>query len=274
MTAFHLGNKGIFIESSTAREKRRRTQTIYAVCALGVLAAMTVKVALPQLSGIFVPLWRIEEYVGAMIAPAFETVASRTDLAKERDELAARLEAEEETNQILLNRIADFEEIESLFSVGTDAAQRAQTVVARVVARPPVSPYDTLVIDAGAQHKLAAGMQVFSSTEVAIGVVKEVRDTSSVVALYSHSGEKTEVSIPSVAGTLRAEGYGGGTIAVTVPHGIAVATNTPVYLASSHILIGYTGDSHPELREHADIVFATSPLSFRNLTWISVRLAE
>lgn len=273
MTAFLLGKK-IYIENSTVRNTRRRRQAAAGVCAVGILLALTVRAVSPTLSRLVAPVWSVESFIGASISPAFSSAVAKADLVRERDELRSRLEAEEEMTQLLESKIADFTEIESLFFSGGNTEAHERIVVAHVLSRPPMSPFDTFIIDAGENRGVKVDEIVYANSVTAIGRVSEVRSTTAVVALYSSPSETIEVSVPGIDGTLSASGFGGGTISVMIPHGMHIGTSTPVYLAGSRTIVGFIGDRRPELREHADRVFAQLPISFRSISWVSIRSQE
>lgn len=102
-----------------------------------------------------------------------------------------------------------------------------QTVVARVLAKPPRSLYDTLVIDVGSGEGVKGGEKVLYGDNIMIGEVVEVFEKTSKVRLFSSSGESINVTIGKHAVPALAVGMGGGNFEIKIPR------DTPVSLGDS-----------------------------------------
>jgi len=109
-------------------------------------------------------------------------------------------------------------------------------LVARVLATPPRSPYDTLLIDAGTHMQVTKGMAAFTDGDFKVGEVTDVFANSAVVTLYSKSGTElpvvvhTDTGTSTASSTLRtlhtvavvAHGVGGGNFRIVLPKGTTV----------------------------------------------------
>jgi len=95
-------------------------------------------------------------------------------------------------------------------------------ILGAVLLRPPATPYDTLVIDAGAEEGVALGDYVSAGGSALVGTVSEVYAHAARVQLFSAPGQKYNAllrgSIP-----LNIEGQGGGSMVAQVPSGTAVS---------------------------------------------------
>lgn len=110
--------------------------------------------------------------------------------------------------------------------------------LARVLVSPAVSPYDTLIIDAGVDHGVTPHMEVFGDGDFVIGEVTRVFARSSVVLLYSTPDTELSVIIGSSSLPTIAHGAGGGNFRATLPKGAEVAVGDVVAipaLASEYI---------------------------------------
>lgn len=103
-----------------------------------------------------------------------------------------------------------------------------------IISRPPQSPYDILIIDAGSDNGVRAGMPVTAYGNVLLGYVAEVFPTISKVKLISFSNEETSVLIES-AGTgtstavsAIAVGRGGENLEIKLPSSIAINSGDQV----------------------------------------------
>ena len=102
-------------------------------------------------------------------------------------------------------------------------------VLASVLARPPETPYDTLVIDAGKDNGVSVGDSVSAGGTVFIGSVEEVYAKSARVVLYSAGGESHDALLLSSknasgeAVPVALSGQGAGSFVGEVPAGTAVS---------------------------------------------------
>jgi len=97
-------------------------------------------------------------------------------------------------------------------------------VVAGVVARPPESPYDSLVLAAGSNAGVALGMEAFGLGGVPIGVVSSILADFSRVTLFSAPGMNTAGWVGRAHLPLTIVGVGAGAMnaAAARPAGIAI----------------------------------------------------
>ena len=58
-------------------------------------------------------------------------------------------------------------------------------IAASVIARPSLTPYDSLVLDVGTQEGVTIGSVVFAGANIAIGAVSGVYENTAVVTLFS-----------------------------------------------------------------------------------------
>ncbi len=98
---------------------------------------------------------------------------------------------------------------------------------ARVLARPPKTAYDVLLIDAGREQGVAAGNVVWWPPGVYLGEIIEVRPDNSLVRLVSSAGVRHTGRLDSRV-TVTTEGRGGGAMRTTIPADISIATGTAV----------------------------------------------
>lgn len=122
---------------------------------------------------------------------------------------------------------------EALGRAGSD-----NRVVASVLAGPGQSPYDTLAIDAGAEHGIAVGDVVVYAGAGVIGTVAEVSISSAKVKLYSSSGEEHLVLIGEHSIPTTARGRGMGNFEAKVPQGSVVAVGDTVLLPKDNLILG------------------------------------
>ncbi len=116
-------------------------------------------------------------------------------------------------------------ELRALLSEGAE-----ERILAGVISRPNIMPYDVLVLDKGSEDGVLVGAPVFIGENVVIGVVEKVFNSSAVVVLVTTPELVSSVYIVGPNIYTNAEGVGGGLMRIGVPQGIPLAVGNPVIL--------------------------------------------
>ena len=193
--------------------------TRYSAGARGRRARLLSFFALVVLFGVFA-LWR------APLGGVFWGVAG--PLLERRDPSAGTTSDTALNAALLLDRDALYAEnldLKKRLGRGSEVSR----VLAGVLLRPPETPYDTLVIDAGSAQGIARGDKVSAGGTVVIGIVSELYAHASRVTLYSSPGEKYDGILGGVL-SIVVEGQGGGSLRAQVPSGTPVAVGDAVVL--------------------------------------------
>jgi cell shape-determining protein MreC len=187
-----------------------------------------------------------------------------------RNELASRLkEAEAELERIryqsvLYGLIA--KENADLRSAAV--ASFVKSVPARILARPPQTGYDTLILDAGALSGVHEN-DLVAVGGVALGKIVSVTPSSSVAQLYSSAGAETDVVIGRAVAV--AKGLGAGAFELLLPQNIEVAAGDPVRIPySDTLLLGTVVSFSSRPSDSTQTVRFRSPLSLFELDFVSV----
>lgn len=164
------------------------------------------------------PLWS---------AGSFATDALRQDPSASVEELSLRVAELENENLLLRERLQD---------VGAERELPSDTgLLAGVKARPPVSPYDVLVIDRGEEHGVVYGMVAYA-LGVPIGSVAETNASSARVVLYSAPERITEGWIGEARTPVTLIGAGAGAFEADVPRESGVLEGDLVYVPGAGAL--------------------------------------
>lgn len=211
------------------------------------------------------PFWR----AGGAATTASGSIASlfgdKAVLTEERDALAREVAALKEQNAILTARTVD---LERLLGGRTEASAG---ILAGVLVRPPVSPYDTLVIDQGTEAGIAVGKRVYGAGGIPLGVIESVSSKSARVLLYSAPGQVTEGWVGVSRTPVSLEGASAGAFRTSVPRERIVSVGEEVYLPGpgavpmGTVVRVDTDPSSPQAVIH--VRPRTSPFS---LTWVTV----
>ena len=109
-------------------------------------------------------------------------------------------------------------------------AENASGISADVVARPPESPYDTLVLAAGENAGVTSGMEAFDVNNVPLGVVSSVLADFSRVTLFSAPGMATNGWVGNNNVPIVIFGAGGGALNATMPRSANIAVGDIIFV--------------------------------------------
>ncbi|MEK9177286.1 MAG: rod shape-determining protein MreC, partial [Patescibacteria group bacterium] len=190
-----------------------------------------------------------------------------------RNALIAKLtDAERELERVrYANVVADLlaEENQGLRSL-VHAVPLPPSVAARVLARPPRTHYDTLVVDTGLSSGVASGdLVVFGA--VALGRVASAGTNTALVELFSNPGANHDVLLGEPHSVAIAKGLGGGAFELTVPEEIAVAVGDTVRFPSTQSLtLGVVVDISSKPTDVSKTVRFASPVSYADLDFVEI----
>ena len=196
------------------------------LCALAVVVIM----ALSQFSslrsyvrgGVFLvanPLWGAEQFVDHTVNEY--TAYLRTKRALEEENATLRAEIARGHADVLENSVLREENRLLEEKLGREFSER-KAILGTVLSKPNRTPYDTLIIDAGAYEGVMEGDRVAAYEHVIIGSIVSVYDHTSVVKLFSSPGEEIDISIGNEKIVVTARGIGGGNFETQIPKGIEV----------------------------------------------------
>ncbi len=186
-------------------------QSIFAIGAgVIVLILIVLRLALPGVfTALVSPLWGMGSFF-----------TGQAHLTEDAATLEARVHALEAENEALRN--------ENL-ALTENSSDETHGIAAGVVARPPLSPYDMLILGLGTDAGIYAGMQAFSKG-IPVGTVESVSEGSARVALYSSSGRQTEGWVGEARVPITLKGLGGGAFQADVPRESGVVEGDLVYI--------------------------------------------
>ena len=172
----------------------------------------------------------LETAVWSLVAP-LERARVGFD-ASDNQRLRAELAS---TTALVADRNALYQEnLELKNRLGRDT--RSSVILAGVLLRPPATPYDTLIVDAGLSEGVHSGDFVSAGGTARIGIVGEVYAHTSRAILFSAPGQTYDVLLrlasTSQAVTVSMQGQGSGSFAGQVPAG------TPVTVGDSLVFPG------------------------------------
>lgn len=198
-----------------------------AILAAIVLMLIVVRLATPGLwYRITTPIWRVGAALGIQVSGSV-TTESKESLRAERDANAEKVAALTAQNAALSAQLTDLRKL-----LGTRTTP-APGIVAGVLARPPVAPYDVLIIDQGTTAGVTLGALVTGNGGTPIGTVGQTDAMQSRVTLYSTRGIQTSGWVGESRIPVTLTGEGAGAFSASVPKAAGVQAGDGVYLANA-----------------------------------------
>ncbi|HVB19705.1 MAG TPA: rod shape-determining protein MreC [Candidatus Paceibacterota bacterium] len=176
--------------------------------------------------GIFSPVFRNADFIATESHRFFSNFNATGNLVLQNEKLLEENTALASENQTLLQKETMLDAL-----LGTSATEKntATGILAGIVAHPPESPYDTLVLSEGTHAGIAVGMEVFAKGGVPIGTVSSVTDTFSQVTLFSSPGMTITGWVGRANLPLTITGSGAGTMSASLARSAAVAVGDSVF---------------------------------------------
>jgi cell shape-determining protein MreC len=234
---------------------------LYARSILGVIAGI-----------VTAPFYGITSYIQHSSATIPTFIRDRGALLEEKRALEAKLSGQQGMELTLAQVLKENEELRLLLG-----ATREERIAAGVVARPPYTPYDTLILDQGSDEGVIDHAPVFLGSGLAVGYVRSTTKGSSLVTLFSSPGVETSVYIFGPDIFARAYGVGGGVVRIDIPQGIALAQGDLVILPSLDSGVLGTIDSVQAIptapEQHAFVTLA-APIATMRLVSIGTHPVE
>ncbi len=176
------------------------------------------------------PFFRVGAYGSALTSDFMAGFARAQVLTRERDTLAQQNQSLIHQNAILAARVHDLVKL-----VGTSTAPLPAGIVADVLARPPESPYDTLVIDAGKGSGIAVGDPVYAEGGIPAGHISSVSASLAQVELLSSPHASTTAWVGPSRIPISLVGEGGGSFTARVPRATPISLGDSVFVAGKGI---------------------------------------
>lgn len=203
------------------------------------------------------PLWAVGNGMTAAVGSIMPVDAGA--LVKERDQLKAELLARTNELYALQAQTADIARLGDIES----------RITAGVLARPPMSPYDTLIVEP--ESAVREGAQAYGAGGVPIGTVARAEEGSVQVSLYSASGRATlgwagEAKVP-----VELLGAGSGAFRASVAKDAGISVGDMVYVPGPGALpIGSVARVDTNPQSPTATVFIRPLVSPFSLTWVAI----
>ncbi len=215
------------------------------------------------------PIWRGENALGRTVEKIGENLHTRSALARENialREKVSSLELQISSLNLSLSQERSLAEL-----LGRE--RRVNEVVASVLTRPPQSPYDLFIVDAGERDGIVIGAVVRLPEGPLLGTVSDLFPASAKVRLFTTAGEKTEAVLERGNVPVLLEGRGGGSFRIAVPRETWVEVGDRVVSADTgESLLGVVEEVVVEATDSFKEILVKSPANIFSVRLVSISL--
>jgi cell shape-determining protein MreC len=218
-----------YLKRTNVNAQRSRVTTLFISALIGGL--FLIHYVFPgAYAGLFYPVtsvfWNSETGTLGFFSHMAKLVVSKYSLVKENERLTQEI-ATRDTSALLVDSLKD--ENESL-KASLGRTGKGNDILGVVLSRPPVSVYDTLVIDIGRADGLQVGNKVYAEGDTLVGDIIEVYDHQAKVSLFSTPGRQISIVVGKTNISAQATGRGLGNFMIHLPVEVGVQENDIILL--------------------------------------------
>lgn len=213
------------------------------------------------------PLWRAENKTTDTLANSSSFFSSKNSLIRENQELNLKIQSYE-AERMAYARWQE-RETELMNLLGRKGGREG--IAASVVAHPPQSPYDVLIVDAGASSGVLEGEGVRMPEGPLLGTIVEVSNNNAKVKLFSSSGTETNAVLERNNISIVLTGAGGGMFKFSLPRDAEVGPGDRILSADmSASLLAVVGDVSLKPTDSFKEVSAKGPTNIFNTRFVLI----
>jgi len=259
-----------YLRRSNVQAKKNRNLSILVI--MGVVLLFAVHVAFPNFyAGLISPIasiaWKSESSVLGGFSRLGSLVRSKYALLIENGRLEREIESRD-TGALLLESLRrENEELKALLG----REHSGKDVLGLVLSRPPLTFYDTLIIDIGSSDGIVAGDKVYAGGTVLLGDVSEVFGATARVSLFSTPGRIVPVVFGSSTVQAQATGRGGGNFEARLPVDIEIRKGDSITFPHirSHVF-GIVEEIIVDSTDSLQTILFKAPVNMHELRFVEV----
>ncbi len=266
----------IYLKRTNVSGRHDRTKAAFIVSLL--ILAFTVHLVFPTfyarlLTPIASFIWTSTGSVGNGLGNMAGLVRSKYSLLQENAALKEEVRSRDVQATLLKDSVAKNNALQALLGRGS-VAKGFKDVLAVVLSRPPLSAYDTVIIDIGAKDGVKMGDKVYVDGTVLIGDVAEVLSGTSKVSLFSTPGREMQVQVGTSKTAVIATGRGAGNFILTMPveNGIQVGDSVVLPQLREHVF-GTVAHVSADASDSLQTILFKTPLNINELHYVQVETA-
>lgn len=193
--------------------------------------------------------------------------ASQAGLKEENSKL-------QEENSLLKVQLSDRDMLlkeNADLKAGVFLKEETGRIAAKLISKPPFTPFDVFVINKGESHGIHEGDRVMIG-ETWIGSITKVEKETAHLTLLSNSQNETPVLVGEHAVPAVLKGKGGGNFGITLPQGSQVADGDFVFSASTTeaLYVGKVGHIEENNDNTLISVLVSFPFSMYDVSYVEI----
>lgn len=253
---------------SRHRGSQENAKRALLIAVLFVLCAGVFTIFRGTILHLFSPVWRGENTISRGTANTFGWISTKDTLLKENSALREKIVSQEA--ELVSLRGVEERERELLELLGRPGVSES-SILGTVLARPPETAYDILVVDAGSESGVQVGAEVVMPEGALLGIVEEVEEQVSKVRLHTSSGKRTSAILERHNIPVILSGQGGGNFRITLPRDVEVVVGDRILSAEVGAeLLGVVGRVNMSPTDAFKEVLASGPANLFNLRFVLI----
>ncbi len=213
------------------------------------------------------PVWKTENVIARSLRNGSTFFNSQKTLVAENAALREKLSSLE----IEILSLSSRQVQESTLLELLNRKQEADAIAAAVLIHPPQTPYDVILIDAGADDFITLGSEVSSPEGPVLGTVSEVFPRKARVKFFSTAGEETNAVLERDNIPVTLTGAGGGNFKFILPRDLRVEKGDRIFSADiSTRLLAVVAEVNVRSTDSFKEVLARSPTNIFALRFVFV----
>jgi cell shape-determining protein MreC len=257
------------LRSSNYEERRkniRKRISLVVLVMILILFLLSTGPARKTLFFVAEPVWKLENAI--LNSNFFQYFKFKQTLINEKKALEQKLFMA--GNLMDINAVL-LKENETLKDMLGRKEIKNKTVLASILVKPPQTPYDTIIVDAGADYGVKVGDKVVANANVYLGEVSEVQAHSSKITLYSSPGRKMSVVLGLNQVSVEAVGTGGGNFNITLPRELGVKEGDIIVIpAITSNVFGIVEKVNFKDTDSFQKVLFKSPVNISDLSFVEI----
>lgn len=262
----------IFLQNKRNRKGKKAWFLIFAILAITGASNDGARLVISKfVISLSAPFAKTAQYLNSGWEGIATYAKNKSANQKQLDELK---EKEEETRVKLL-MLESLKDENSELKSFLSQKNSGKYIFGTVTLRPPQSPYDMIVIDAGAENGVAQGMKAIAFSSAIIGHVSEVFPRTSKIKLTSLTGEETNIFLEKAKVSAIATGIGGGNLEIKIPGSVKIEIGDNALTESSFpFLVGVVEKSELDPITQFQKIILRTPVNYQELRRVFIEKHE
>ncbi len=209
------------------------------------------------------PFWNIEKNV-----KYGDSFISIQNLIKENDSLKKKIEENENRYTFIESIRKENEDLK--YIMGRDRSNNS--ILARIIKKPPFSSYDVFVLDIGNKNNIKVGDRIYALGDILIGEIIETNPITSKAKLYSSYGEKFNIFVGDNHIETVARGIGGGIFEAELPRDTKITIGDSVSIPDlTNSFSGKVYEINREASEPFSKIYIKQTINLYELSWVLIK---